>query len=84
MEEEEKCLAASLRFTGKCVHKLGEESALKVGEILFFLVLMMVTFSHLINSKGLVEGNKGVLSENIERFFKRAGSKKEGEFLGLP
>ena len=53
------------------------------GEDFFFLVLLIVTISHLKYSKGLVEGDKGVLSEKIERVFKREGSEKAGAEQGL-
>ena len=43
----------------------------------------MVTFLNQIESKGKVEGEIGVLSENIERAVRREGSWKVGALGGL-
>ena len=44
---------------------------------------MMVTFLNQIDSKGKVEGDKGVLSKNIVRAVRREGSWKSGASGGL-
>ena len=43
----------------------------------------MVTFSNLIESKGKMEGELGVLSVNISNALRRVGSSKEGVERGL-
>ena len=43
----------------------------------------MVTFSFLMKARRMVEGDKGDLSENIVREFKRDRSVKEGDSQGL-
>ena len=43
----------------------------------------MVTFSNLMESRGKVEGERGDLSEKMERDLRREGSMKEGESIGL-
>ena len=48
-----------------------------------FLALRMVTFLKRMESRGSVEGGIGHLSENIERNFRREGSKKAVSSLGL-
>ena len=50
---------------------------------MFFLDFLTVTFSNLIESKGRVDGEMGDLSEKISRAFRREGSLKEGEEIGL-
>ena len=44
---------------------------------------MIVTFSNLIESKGVMEGEIGDLSENMSKTLRRDGSIKEGEEIGL-
>ena len=43
----------------------------------------MVTFLNRIESKGKVEGDKGILSEKIERVVRREGSRKARASGGL-
>ena len=52
-------------------------------EDLFLLDFLIVTFSNLIESKGRIEGEIGYLSRKMFRDFKREGSIKEGEEIGL-
>ena len=42
-----------------------------------------MTFSNRIESKGRIEGDRGVLSEKIFKAFFKEGSAKEGEEAGL-
>ena len=48
-----------------------------------FLDFLMVTSLNRIESKGKVEGDKGVLSEKIDRAVRREGSWKAGASGGL-
>ena len=43
----------------------------------------MVTFSYLIESSGIVEGEIGDLSKNMAKDFRREGSEKEWVVLGI-
>ena len=49
--------------------------------VLFFLLI--VTFSKWMESRGRIEGDKGVLSEKISKDFCKARSAKEGDETGL-
>ena len=48
-----------------------------------FFFRLIVTFSKRIESRGRTEGERGVLSENIFKYFCKEGSTKEGEAAGL-
>ena len=43
----------------------------------------MVTFSNRMDSRGKIEGERGVLSEKIFRIFCKEGSEKDGDVTGL-
>ena len=55
----------------------------EASEDLFFLDFMMVMFSNLMESKGQVDEEMGDLSEKMSRDFRREGSLKDGEEIGL-
>ena len=48
-----------------------------------FFFRLIVTFSNLMESRGRIDGERGVLSVNILKDFFKEGSAKEGEAAGL-
>ena len=73
------CLAAFLSLVERGVYTPEIPGSSKGG----FLDFLMVTFLKRIKSRGKVEGEKGFLSENIERVVRSEGSSKAGASRGL-
>ena len=67
----------------KGVYRAETRSTESSGGLFILFFLLIVTFSNRIESRGRTEGERGVLSEKILRYFCKEGSTKDGEATGL-